>query len=339
MLEIKHTLCPSCSVGCGINVVSHDGDVVGTYSYKRHQINEGKNCLNGRNSIEIYKNKFEVDDIEKIIDEVSNELKSNDANKITVVCSGNNSVEEAEMIKNFAELNNFNIAFYADNFVNLNDDIASYDEIENASKIIVIGDVVYENPLIGRKIVHAKKNGANIYSFTPEKTVTANVSDEIADSIESLLNDKLDDDSVVVYSKIESSDDLEKIMESIANSNCKSLPVFSKCNSKGVSKIIDAKSKEDIIELFDNTDVLLIFNDDLVAEIDYDYKSISKIITFVPCSNSTSDISTIVVPIKSWLETDGSYVNAMGLSQSFENVVESENLSEIEIIEKIQNKL
>ena len=339
MLEIKHTLCPSCSVGCGINVVSHDGDVVGTYSYKRHQINEGKNCLNGRNSIEIYKNKFEVSDIEKIIDEVSNELKSNDANKITVVCSGNNSVEEAEMIKNFAELNNFNIAFYADNFVNLNDDIASYDEIENASKIIVIGDVVYENPLIGRKIVHAKKNGANIYSFTPEKTVTANVSDEIADSIESLLNDKLDDDSVVVYSKIESSDDLEKIMESIANSNCKSLPVFSKCNSKGVSKIIDAKSKEDMIELLDNTDVLLIFNDDLVAEIDYDYKSISKIITFVPCSNSTSDISTIVVPIKSWLETDGSYVNAMGLSQSFENVVESENLSEIEIIEKIQNKL
>ena len=339
MLEIKHTLCPSCSVGCGINVVSHDGDVVGTYSYKRHQINEGKNCLNGRNSIEIYKNKFEVSDIEKIIDEVSNELKSNDANKITVVCSGNNSVEEAEMIKNFAELNNFNIAFYADNFVNLNDDIASYDEIENASKIIVIGDVVYENPLIGRKIVHAKKNGANIYSFTPEKTVTANVSDEIADSIESLLNDKLDDDSVVVYSKIESSDDLEKIMESIANSNCKSLPVFSKCNSKGVSKIIDAKSKEDVIELLDNTDVLLIFNDDLVAEIDYDYKSISKIITFVPCSNSTSDISTIVVPIKSWLETDGSYVNAMGLSQSFENVVESENLSEIEIIEKIQKKL
>ncbi|WP_363928248.1 hypothetical protein [uncultured Methanobrevibacter sp.] len=24
MLEIKHTLCPSCSVGCGINVVSHE---------------------------------------------------------------------------------------------------------------------------------------------------------------------------------------------------------------------------------------------------------------------------------------------------------------------------
>ncbi|MEE1335370.1 hypothetical protein [Methanobrevibacter sp.] len=28
MLEIKHTLCPSCSVGCGINVVLNDGEVV-----------------------------------------------------------------------------------------------------------------------------------------------------------------------------------------------------------------------------------------------------------------------------------------------------------------------
>ena len=55
MLKIKHTLCPSCSVGCGINVVSHEGDVVGTYPYKRHPVNEGKNCLNGRNSIEAYK--------------------------------------------------------------------------------------------------------------------------------------------------------------------------------------------------------------------------------------------------------------------------------------------
>ena len=77
MLEIKHTLCPSCSVGCGINVVSHEGDVVGTYPYKRHPVNEGKNCLNGRNSVEKYENKLESAivsnsdvDIDKAIDEI-----------------------------------------------------------------------------------------------------------------------------------------------------------------------------------------------------------------------------------------------------------------------------
>ena len=58
MLEIKHTLCPSCSVGCGINVVLKDENIVGTFPYKRHPVNEGKNCLNGRNSIECFKNKI-----------------------------------------------------------------------------------------------------------------------------------------------------------------------------------------------------------------------------------------------------------------------------------------
>jgi formate dehydrogenase major subunit len=42
MLEIKHTLCPSCSVGCGINVVLEDGEIVGTFPYKRHPVNAGK---------------------------------------------------------------------------------------------------------------------------------------------------------------------------------------------------------------------------------------------------------------------------------------------------------
>ena len=59
MLDIKHTICPSCSVGCGLNIVSKDGAVVGTYPYKRHPINEGKNCLNGRNSILQFDNQIE----------------------------------------------------------------------------------------------------------------------------------------------------------------------------------------------------------------------------------------------------------------------------------------
>jgi formate dehydrogenase major subunit len=89
MLEIKHTLCPSCSVGCGINVVLNDGEIVGTFPYKRHPVNAGKNCLNGRNSIDCYKNKFEDADVDALIGDVSKELKS--ASDVTVICSGNNT--------------------------------------------------------------------------------------------------------------------------------------------------------------------------------------------------------------------------------------------------------
>ena len=345
MLEIKHTLCPSCSVGCGINVVSFEGDVVGTNSYKRHPINEGKNCLNGRNSIDIYKNKLESAlisnsdaDFEKAIEEVISILKSNGSEKISVICSGNNSIEEVNAIKDFAESNNYNIGFYADNFVNIPEDVASYDDVENASTIIAIGDILYENPLVGRRIAHAKENGAEIYSFVDAPCVTANISNEVFESLDDVL-DKVADESLIVCNKIESGEDMDKITGAAQKNSAKVLPVFSKCNTKGALGIVDAKSKEEMIDLLDNTDVLLVFNDDIVSEIDFDYSRIKSIISFTPCANSTSEISQIVIPIKSWLENDGNFVNSMGLTQNFESVVDSADLSEIEVIEEIQNKL
>ena len=349
MLEIKHTLCPSCSVGCGINVVSEEGDVVGTYPYKRHPVNEGKNCLNGRNSIDIYKNRLESAivsnsnvELDKAIDEVCNVIKSKDADKITVFCSGNNSVEDIEAIKAFAESNNFNIALYADNFVDIDFDVASYEDIENAASLIVIGDILYTNPLIGRRIIHAKNNESNIYSFTPENSVTANVSSEIFDSIDDVLEnaqDKLDESSVILFNVIESSEQLDKIKEISEKTKSKILPVFSKCNSKGAMGVVKAQSKEELSELLNNTDALLVFNDDLIPEIDFDFDSISNIVSFTPCENSTSKASQIVVPIKSWLENDGSFVNAMGETQTFNAVIESDALGVDEVIEKIQEKL
>jgi formate dehydrogenase (coenzyme F420) alpha subunit len=52
-MNVKHSICPSCSVECGINLITVNGVAVGTYPYKRHPINQGKNCLNGRKSFEL----------------------------------------------------------------------------------------------------------------------------------------------------------------------------------------------------------------------------------------------------------------------------------------------
>ena len=342
MLEIKHTLCPSCSVGCGLNVIINNGEIVGTFPYKRHPVNAGKNCLNGRNSIECYQNKFDKaivskseTDIEKAIEEVSKELGSADSSDVTIICSGNNDMEEIEAIKEFGESKNFNLAFYADNLKDFVD-VASYDEVAGASKVFVIGDLLYENPLIGRRIVHAKQNGAEIYALgKAEESVTFNIADETSNStVEEFLEKNkgnIDDDSVIVFNYVDSQDDLDKI-EAL---NCKCLPVFSKSNSKGTLGIIEPKSLDEMLELLDNTKVLLVFNDDIADELEYDFTKISKIISFAPCSNKTTEISDIVIPTKTWLEKDGSFVNAMGETQIFTAAVESDALSEIEIIEKL----
>ena len=342
MLEIKHTLCPSCSVGCGLNVIINNGEIVGTFPYKRHPVNAGKNCLNGRNSIECYQNKFDKaivskseTDIEKAIEEVSKELGSADSSNVTIICSGNNDMGEIEAIKEFGESKNFNLAFYADNLKDFAD-VASYDEVAGASKVFVIGDLLYENPLIGRRIVHAKQNGAEIYALgKAEESVTFNIADETSNStVEEFLEKNkgnIDDDSVIVFNYVDSQDDLDKI-EAL---NCKCLPVFSKSNSKGTLGIIEPKSLDEMLELLDNTKVLLVFNDDIADELEYDFTKISKIISFAPCSNKTTEISDIVIPTKTWLEKDGSFVNAMGETQIFTAAVESDALSEIEIIEKL----
>ena len=345
MIEIKHTLCPSCSVGFRIKVVLNQGEVVGSFPYKRHPINEGKNCLNGRNSIEEYKNKIKTatvsnskTDLEKAIDVVKKELSSVDASKVTVICSGNNTVEEIEAIKNFAESRNYNIGFYADNLKNI-DGIASYEDIENAKAIMVIGDILYDNPLIGRRIVHAKQNGAKICAHVSEKSVTKNISDEYStDSVQEFLQtykNGLDEGGLIIFNKIDSEKDLDAIMSTVEDSGCKVLPVYSKSNTKGTFNFLDSKSKEEMIELLENTKLLLVFNDDIVDEIEFDFSRISKIISFACCENSTTEISDIVIPVKAWLEKDGSFINAMGETQTFTTIVESDILSEIEVLDKL----
>ncbi|MDO5824152.1 molybdopterin-dependent oxidoreductase [Methanobrevibacter sp.] len=335
MLEIKHTLCPSCSVGCGINVVLDDGEIVGTFPYKRHPVNSGKNCLNGRNSIDCYLNKFKEIDVDSAVSDALKELKSVDASDVTVFCSGNNDIDEIKAIKEFAESKNYNLAFFADDLKDFND-VATYDEVAGAGKVFVIGDLLYENPLVGRRIIHAKQNDAKIYALgKTENSVTFNIADETSNSsVQEFLDanaDNIDESSVIVFNYVDSAEDLDKI-EAL---NCKALPVFSKSNSKGAFDVVEAKSSDDMMELLDNTKVLLVFNDDIADEIEFDFTKISKIISFAPCENNTTKISDIIIPIKTWLEKDGSFVNAMGETQSFSAVVDSDALSEIEIIGRL----
>ena len=51
-----HTICPFCSVGCGINVHTKDGKVVNTEGDPDHPINEGTLCSKGASLYEIINN-------------------------------------------------------------------------------------------------------------------------------------------------------------------------------------------------------------------------------------------------------------------------------------------
>lgn len=331
MFEIKHTLCPSCSVGCGINVILDSEEIVGTFPYKRHPINEGKNCSNGRSSIDSIEEKLAFDS--KSLDDAIAKLESCDAEKVTAIFSGNNSNEDLEAIKSLCESKGFNILAYDNDLRNF-ESVASYDDVENASTLFVIGNILYENPLIGRRLVRAKANGAKIFvNDELANSPTANIADEFTSlSVKEFLeNNDIDEDSIIVFNKVDSFEDLDLI----EGAKSKALPVFSKSNSKGAFNMVDAISKEDAEELLNNTDLLLVFNEDVVNEIDFDFKSISQIVAFSPAKNDTTEIASFAIPIKSWLEYDGSFTNSEGLTQEFKSVCESDNMGIVEIIEKI----
>ena len=357
MLTIKHTICPSCSVGCGLNIISKENEVVGTFPYKRHPINEGKNCLNGRNSIELFndrikkpslvKNKELVDsDNDTIIGMVKDELSSIDSNELGIICSGKMTNEEIECVKSFAEsFGTENIGFYGNNFYNVDVESIDYDDISSAKLILEIGDIIKENPLIGRRVIIAKENGSSIISVdTVEKSITTLNSDEYikVDSITDFVNnisikDKLSEEAIILVNKLDEKEDLEKLEEVASETGAKLLPVLCEANSKGALEKINSLNKDEILDIIKKSKVLLVINANPLDYLSKNDISSGFIVNISNFNNEFSTLSDVVLPGKTWTEKSGSFTNSCGLTQEFVPSVEieDENLSEIEIFEKL----
>lgn len=285
-------------------------------------------------------------EVNKSINEVSNRLKSMSNDKVTVICSGNNSNEEIEAIKEFAKANNYNLALYTDNFTNYDGEVATYDDVDNASFIFIIGEI-FDNPLVARRVIHAHRKGTEICAIGDlENCVTKTLSDytcveSISEYLDNFNLDQLDENSVILFNKIESPDDFEKIKTIAGKYNSKILPVFSKSNSKGALEFVEAKSKEEMIDLITNSGLLLIFNDDILTEFNLSPNDVTIMISISPVINDTVEASEVVVPTANWLECEGSFTNAMGTTKYINPVIEAADdiLTGIEIINQIQEEL
>ena len=358
MLKIKHTICPSCSVGCGINIVSGEGKVLGTYPYKRHPINEGKNCLNGRGSVEQFENRIcspslvknnelVESDNETVINLIKEKLGSINPDELCILCSGKNTIEEFEAIKQFAEsYGTDKIGFYGYNFPNDDVEVASYDDVSNAKTILAIGDILRDNPLIGRRVIISKENGGTLISVdTVEKSNTLlNATESIkVDSISDFINDmgevkgKLDGETVILINKMENKDDFNSLKELSVETGAKLLPVFKQANIKGAMGILSSLDAEEIKEFLSDSQALITVNADPLDFLSKDDIKGKFIVNISNFDNDFTKLSDVVLPGKPWTEKCGSFINAEGLKQEFISSVisDDENLSEIEIFEKL----
>ncbi|MDO9324972.1 MAG: molybdopterin-dependent oxidoreductase [Methanoregula sp.] len=198
------SICPYCGTGCGINLVVKDGQVKGISPWQRNPVNEGKVCIRGNKSFEFVNSqerittplikkdgKFAEASWEDAYREIASKLKAVIGDEIGCVASARTCNEDNYVFKNFATnvVKTANIDYCgrrcnADAVRGLVDAFGqgamtnSIADISSAKAILVIGsNPLEENPLAGRRVIMAKKNGAQIIVADPRTSATAKIAD------------------------------------------------------------------------------------------------------------------------------------------------------------------
>jgi len=342
MLTLNHSICPECGVGCGINIISKDGQLMGINPYKNHPINEGKNCKNCLDNINnIAETKQEKNyDYSQKIDEITEKLKQNPEQQTTIILSGKTDNNDLKKIIEFKNKYNYNIAAYENNFTKTDEQlIPSYDEIEEADKIITIGDIFRNSSLIARKIIHAQDNSnAETININTTKNLTGYNSDEFKqidtykEITKALETIETTDKTVIIINECE---DYPTIIDYVKNRNLKILPLLKHPNSYSILEEIETTQKDEIEETINNSQLLLFINEN---PSDFNQTDGREVILIT--QNPTGEYDEI--PVRQWCEKEGSFTNSEGLTQEFHDAIQDENnhlLTVEEILEEISKKL
>ena len=205
-MDMKYvpSTCPYCGTGCGINLVVKDGQVRGISPWQRNPINEGKVCIRGNKSFEFVNNpsrimtplikkdgKFVEASWEDAYKEVASRLKAAKGDEIGFVASARTCNEDNYVFKNLAAnvVKTANIDYCgrrcnADAVKGLVEAFGqgamtnSITDISSAQAILVIGsNPLEENPLAGRRVIMAQKNGAKVIVADARTSATAKIAD------------------------------------------------------------------------------------------------------------------------------------------------------------------
>lgn len=328
MLTINHTICPECSIGCGLNVISKDGIIVGINPFKNNEINEGKNCKNCTEYIDnISTMENKTFDYDNVIDELKNKMESTDSEKITILTSGNTDNNDLDNLIKFADDKGVNLVSYEYEFTKINPElIASYDEVEKADQIITIGDIYRKNSLIGRRIIHAKENDAKTINIYTETNLTGFNSDEFK-QIESFdeLNQVLDsidftENTIIIINEISSTQNYEDLIKLIEDKNIKVLPLLQHPNSYSILEKTESLSKEELANKIEDSELIILVNENPLEYLD---DSILEGKNIISLTQNGVELG-LTVPVKVWCQKETSFTNSAGLTQNYPDAINDE---------------
>lgn len=328
MLTINHTICPECSIGCGLNVISKNGIIVGINPFKNHEINEGKNCKNCTRYVEkISSINDKTFDYDGAVKDITDKLNSTDNDKITIITSGNTDNNDLENLIKFADEKGYELVSYEYEFTKISPElIADYEDIEKAQLIITIGDIFRKNSLIGRRIIHARENGAKTINIYTESNLTGFNSDEFIqiesyDQIMEIIDStQTDENTVVIVNEIPSKDEYENLIKFIEEKNIQVLPLLQHPNSYAILEKTEPLSKEELTDKINDSELILLVNEDPREYLDDEILENKQIISF---TQDSTDVG-LTVPLKIWCQKETSFTNSAGLTQEYSDAIQDE---------------
>ncbi|MGF3497383.1 MAG: formate dehydrogenase subunit alpha [Methanolinea tarda] len=198
------TTCPYCGTGCSFNLVVIDGKVAGTAPYQRSPVNEGKVCPKGTYAHEFVNHpdrltkplirkdgKFVEASWDEALDLVARKFKQYKPDECACLASARVSNEENYAMMKFARgvlktrhIDHCARLCHASTVAGLASTFGSgamtnsIGDIAESKCVFIIGSNTFEqHPLIGRRVMQAKANGAKIIYADPRYTPTAKQAD------------------------------------------------------------------------------------------------------------------------------------------------------------------
>ncbi|MDD1647311.1 MAG: molybdopterin-dependent oxidoreductase, partial [Methanomicrobiales archaeon] len=205
-MDVKYvpTTCPYCGTGCGFNLVVKDGKAVGVAPWHRSPVNDGKVCPKGNYAHEFIHSedrltkplikkdgKFVEATWDEAYDLIVKKFKSYKPEEMACLSSARVSNEENYLMQKFARavLKTPNVDHcarlcHASTVVGLAGTFGSgamtqsIGDIAQAKSIFILGSNTFEqHPLIGRRVMQAKRNGAKLIYADPRLTATGKQAD------------------------------------------------------------------------------------------------------------------------------------------------------------------
>lgn len=350
--NIYQTVCPGCNMGCGLYIRENEDLTTIVDFRKSSPVNLGKLCRFGMKLHHHYKvatNK--VDDkessIEDAIEAVAYRLKN--AKGVAFLSVGGTTMEEHFAFTKIAKSVDApvftGVSAYSEipnNCVSFIQNGVSLDLIENAKRIITMVDPYVQYPLLLRRLLIAKKNGAKITAIGQKSVPMA---DETLYNIPENHEDaNLDGESIIITDVHPHSETEEiKCLISIASkTGAKILFMKPFINATGILKISDVPKNDGIDEILNainNGDIktLALLDTDIVEIMPHTdkvietLKKLENLIVITSRESPINSIATVVLATESVYAKAGRFMNIEGevISNSGDGTKGIDALSEV----------